>query len=163
MASAATNAQRRTPRQSRVESCVSANGRIVRNPDMQPISVEKPREGYPGALCRSGCCELLRAMIQVRGIAAELSTAAERELAQRTEACDRRLLVRHAISQSIVDGIAFAGLEPPGELVRVRVPCRCTPGCMERDGLAGGLAIRRVCFLDDGLWQRRHRLTRRSR
>src|SRR5687768_12473458 len=67
-------------------------------------------------------------MIQVRGIAAELSAAAERELAQRTEACDRRLLVRHAISRSIVDGIAFAGLEPPGELVRLRVPCRCTPG-----------------------------------
>src|SRR5215218_3285288 len=47
----------------------------------------------------------LRTVIQVRRVAGRLGAAAERELTQRAEALNSRLLVRHAISPSCVDWI----------------------------------------------------------
>src|SRR4051812_32465563 len=75
---------------------------------------EKPREDDTRSFSvERARTKNLRAVIQIRRVATELSAAAKRELTQRTEPLNSRLLVGHTILQRIV-----VGLPSPGSVAR---------------------------------------------
>jgi hypothetical protein len=110
---------------------VSAKGCILGNLNLLAyLSSEAPRRNSRSFTVLLVTASGLRAMIQVRRVARQVRTAAERELTQRAEALNNRLLVGHYISpKNCVVWIPFTRQRVPGRrLLSLLEPCRGAPG-----------------------------------